>query len=83
MTKNSHFDFSNLSPSERLELAQDLWDSVDSAAGLDVLPLTDEQREELEHRLTEYKANPNAGSPWSEVRERLLGQLRGRRNPGA
>ncbi|HEY0808567.1 MAG TPA: addiction module protein [Longimicrobiales bacterium] len=83
MAKNPLFDFSKLSPTERLQLAQDLWDSVDSAAGLDVLPLSDEQREELERRLAELEANPNEGSPWPEVRDRLKSQLRNRRNPGA
>ena len=85
MAKKSQFDFSDLSPAERLQLAQDLWDSVDSAAGIDVLPLTDEQRAELDDRLADLEANPNDGSPWSDVKKRVLDQLRdgSRRKRGA
>ncbi len=33
--------------------------------------LTEEQRQELERRLAELKANPKAGSSWEEVKARL------------
>jgi putative addiction module component (TIGR02574 family) len=54
---------------ERIQLAQDLWDSIptDSQA----LPLSDEQRRELERRLTEHRANPTSAIPWNEARARL------------
>ena len=54
---------------ERLTLVQQIWDSIaeDSAA----LPLTTEQREELERRLAAHAANPEDVVPWSEVRESL------------
>ena len=85
MAKNSQFDFSDLTPAERLQLAQDLWDSVDSAAGIDVLPLTEEQRAELDRRLADLESNPSDGSPWSEVRKRVIDQLQdgSRRKRGA
>ena len=75
MAKNPLFDYSRLSPSERLELAQDLWDSVDPASDTSVLPLSDEQRAELDRRLEELDASPNSGSAWPEVKERVLGKL--------
>ena len=56
-----------LSLAERLELVQELWDSI--AADCD--PLTDEQRQDLERRLAEADADPTAGAPWQEVRERI------------
>ena len=58
-----------LSAAERLELIEELWDSLaeDDAA----LALTDEQREDLERRLAEADADPRGGSPWEEVRERI------------
>lgn len=42
-TQMSHpkFDFSNLSPEERIQLAEDLWDSLDDRP--EILPLTDAQ----------------------------------------
>jgi putative addiction module component (TIGR02574 family) len=85
MAKNSLFDFSDLTPAERLQLAQDLWDSVDSAADIDVLPLTEEQRAELDHRLDDLKANPDEGSPWPDVKKRVLDKLKdgSRRKRGA
>ena len=55
---------------ERIELAQSIWDSV--AAVPEAVELTDEQRSELEIRLKEYRENPESGSPWPEVRERIL-----------
>ena len=85
MAKNQHFDFSNLSPAERLQLAQDLWDSVDPSAGVETLPLTESQRQELDHRLTDLESNPNDGSSWAEVKSRVISQLEteSRRKRGA
>ncbi len=77
MVKNPHFDFSQLTPAERLQLAQDLWDSVDDAAGVDVLPLTDEQRVELDRRLADLEANPDEGVPWEQVKQQILDGLNG------
>ena len=69
------FDFSELTPAERIDLAMDLWDSLpeDSLEP----PLTEAQRAELERRLEEYHRNPTAGSPWAEVRERIERRYRG------
>ena len=65
-------DFSHLSLNERLQLAEDLWDSIDD----EQIPIPDWHREELDRRLTAYQADPEAGIPWEEVRERLLKLLR-------
>ena len=85
MAKNPHFDFSQLTPAERLELAQDLWDSVDDAVGTDVLPLTPELTAELERRLADFEANPNDAVPWEQVKRDILDGLSGenRRRRGA
>ncbi len=58
-----------LSAAERLELVEELWDSI--ADDDEVLALTDEQREDLDRRLAEADADPTGGSPWEEVRERI------------
>ena len=63
-------DILALSVSERIRLAQEIWDSI--AAVPDSIPLSQADREELERRLAAYPADPRAGSPWTEVRERLL-----------
>lgn len=56
--------------SDRIRLAQDIWDSV--ALVPDNVPLSQADREELDRRLADYHANPTAGSPWTEVRDRIL-----------
>ena len=58
-----------LPAAERLALLEELWDTLseDDAA----LALTDEQRADLERRLTEADADPMGGAPWEEVRERI------------
>ena len=50
---------------------EDIRDSI--AAEPDALPLTDEQRAELDQRLADAETNPGRGTPWSEVKARLLG----------
>lgn len=59
-----------LSVAERIRLVEQVWDSIDAEPG--EWPLTAEQRVELDHRLEDYYANPQAGSPWAEVKARLL-----------
>jgi putative addiction module component (TIGR02574 family) len=62
-------DLLELSVSERIQLAQDLWDSV--AKVPEALSLTEEQKKELDLRLDAYRRDPDSGSPWEVVRERL------------
>ena len=69
MSKPSIADIMQLDVSERIELVQDIWDSV--AAVPEAVPLTDAQRQELERRLAEYRRNPESGSPWDEVKGRI------------
>ena len=67
-----HFD--ELSTSEKLLLLEELWDDLADVPS-DV-PVHDWQRRELERRYQEYLQNPAGGSPWPEVRERLLRAFR-------
>lgn len=71
MSKNPNFDFSHLTPTERRQLAQDLWDSVEP--GTADWPLTDAQRAELQHRLD--TDDPDSDEPWSTFRDRMLKKL--------
>ena len=63
----------DLSPEEQLELIGELWDRLSQQPAS--VPLTPEQREELDRRLDELEENVRAGRPlgrpWSEVREQL------------
>ena len=62
-------DILELSVSERIQLAQDIWDSV--AKVPEALSLSDEEKAEIDRRLDAYHQDPNAGSPWSVVRDRI------------
>ncbi|MEH2311534.1 MAG: addiction module protein [Nostoc sp.] len=62
-------DISELSVSERIQLAEDLWDSILTIPH--EVPLNDEQKQELDRRLEMHRQNPNQGSTWQSVKERL------------
>jgi putative addiction module component (TIGR02574 family) len=68
MNKALWDELMKLSPAERIQLAQDLWDSI---AEEEMLPLTPEQIEEIERRLAEHEKDPGSAIPWEEVRARL------------
>jgi len=58
-----------LTSSEKILLAEELWDSVASEEQL--FPLTEEQKQELDARLASYSADPKAGDSWENVRNRI------------
>ncbi|MBE9138705.1 addiction module protein [Nodosilinea sp. LEGE 07088] len=62
-------EISQLSVAERIQLAEDLWDSI--LDHQEELLLTEAQEQELDRRLESYHQNPTAGSPWEEVKQRL------------
>ena len=62
-------DILDLSVSERIQLAQDIWDSV--AEVPESLVLADDEKAEIDRRLNAYHKDPQAGSPWSVVRDRI------------
>ena len=62
-----------LSVSERLQLVEDLWDTIAQDAPDEALPLTPELAAELDRRLADHEANPHAAIPWETVRAELLG----------
>jgi putative addiction module component (TIGR02574 family) len=52
----------DLSPSEKLQLVEDLWD--DLAATPDEVPLHDWQKDELDRRKANLMNNPASGLSW-------------------
>ncbi len=58
---------------ERLELAEALWESVEAVTQPPSIP--DWQREILDERVADDDADPEAGSPWQEVKARILSSL--------
>jgi putative addiction module component (TIGR02574 family) len=57
-----------LTPAERIQLAEDLWDSI---APEEMPVLTHEQQQEIERRIAEHARDPSRGSNWEDVRARL------------
>jgi putative addiction module component (TIGR02574 family) len=68
--QHSTFDFSHLSASERLDLVQELWDSIHDDA--QAVPLTAEQRAELDRRHAELESGEVQGITLDELRQSLL-----------
>ncbi|MGH8739187.1 MAG: addiction module protein [Burkholderiales bacterium] len=68
----SAIDIANLSPDQRLELLEQLWDSLSPEA----IPLTDAQREELDRRLDELDREGPVGIPWDEMLDRIRDRAR-------
>ena len=69
----SSADLLKLDVTTRLELIEELWDSIanDEAAARQ-MPLTEDERALLDQRLREHRAAPEAGQPWAEVRDEIL-----------
>ncbi len=59
-------EFGHLTVSERLELISLLWDSLSQS--LEGVPIPEWHQEELERRLAEADATPEAGIPWERIR---------------
>jgi putative addiction module component (TIGR02574 family) len=59
----------DLSPAEKLQLVEDLWD--DLAASPEAVPLHDWQKEELARRKTNLQLNPKSGLTWDEVKRNV------------
>lgn len=70
MGKVSIADILELSVEERIRLVEQVWDSI--AAHPESVEVTPEQRAELDRRLKAFEKNPSTGSPWEEVKERIL-----------
>ena len=58
-------DLHTLPIDERIQLVEDIWDSI--AADQALLPLTEEQRAELDRRLDAYESDNIMGREASEV----------------
>lgn len=61
----------DLTASEKVTLAQQLWDSV--ASDQDAIKLTTTQKNELDNRLAQFELDQNAGSDWDTIKSKILG----------
>jgi putative addiction module component (TIGR02574 family) len=69
MAKKVWAEIMELPVAERIQLVEDIWDSIVEAP--EAMPLTPAQTEELERRLEAYHRDPTAGRPWEEIKDRV------------
>jgi putative addiction module component (TIGR02574 family) len=63
----------HLSVEDRLDLAEAIWESVETAPQQP--PIPEWQRQILDERIAADDANPEEGSSWAEVKQRILASL--------
>ena len=63
-------DIQSLSTSERILLAEQLWDSVRKKS--DEIDITENQIELLEGRLAALESDGDLGDSWENVKERIV-----------
>ena len=68
MSTNFSEELLKLSIAERIQLVEDLWDSIAQAPH--EIPVTDAQKAELDRRLARF-AQDSTLRTWEEVKERL------------
>lgn len=61
-----------MSASERIELALEIWDSLEDERPVE--PLSDEQYAEILRRDAEMDANPGVIRTWEQIRARIEGK---------
>jgi putative addiction module component (TIGR02574 family) len=62
-----------LTPAERIQLVEDLWDSIEPG---EMPALTAEQKQEIERRYAEHVRDPGRASKWEDVKARLLARYK-------
>jgi putative addiction module component (TIGR02574 family) len=64
-------DFHSLSVAERIQLAEDIWDSI-ATENPDSVVLTVAQRQEIRARTQAHDQDPSTALPWDQVRTELF-----------
>ncbi len=70
MKKISATDTLDLSIPERIQLVEDIWDTI--AAEAQSIELTEDEKRLIDERLEAYHKNPDLGSPWEDIYKRIL-----------
>ena len=65
--------FDELSAEEKLDYVQSLWDRI--AASPEEVPVPEWHKQIINERLAAYRANPDAGKTWEQVRNELERKL--------
>jgi len=59
-----------LSIPERIQLVEDIWDTI--AIEPEAIELTEKDKKIIDERLEAYHRNPDLGSPWEDVYKRIM-----------
>ncbi|MGK2910714.1 MAG: addiction module protein [Sphingobium sp.] len=73
-TQIESLGLSHLNTQERLDLIDELWESVGEE--ITATPLCDEAVQEIQRRLAAHVADPSHAVPWEEVEAKALARLR-------
>lgn len=73
MQTNLSDEIMQLSVPERIQLAEDIWDSI--VANQQSVDLSTIQKTVLQERLDNYTADPESGDTWDTVRKRIWQSL--------
>ena len=58
-------ELKELTPAERIEIVEFLWDSLELEK---LSPITPEELDEMERELAQHRSDPSDGLAWEEVR---------------
>ena len=70
MSSNLTEEAKKLSIDERINLVEEIWDSIAEENGC--FELTEAQKQELDRRLESFRVNPSRGRTWEEIRSEFL-----------
>ena len=70
MKKITATDTIVLSIPERIQLVEDIWDTIATEA--EAIELTEDEKRIIDERLEAYHRNPDVGSPWKDVYKRIV-----------
>jgi len=70
MKKITATDTLALSIPERIQLVEDIWDTISAEA--DSVEFTEGEKKIIDERLEAYHQNPDLGSPWDDVFKRIV-----------
>ncbi|MBV5303387.1 MAG: addiction module protein [Chlorobium sp.] len=63
-------DTLELSVPERIQLVEDIWDTISNEP--EAVQLLDEEKKIIDERLEAYHRNPTLGAPWEDVYKRIV-----------
>jgi len=62
-------ELNKFSTAEKILIVEELWNSI--AADQESFELTEQQRHELDRRVTDYYSSPDEGYSWDDVKSRI------------